>query len=38
MSDQLAASRSLSASHRRVLHLEYASFDLPNGLAWHEAA
>lgn len=33
-----ASSRSTSPKHRRVLHLEYAAFDLPAGLAWHEAA
>jgi ectoine hydroxylase-related dioxygenase (phytanoyl-CoA dioxygenase family) len=33
-----ASSRSQSSRPRRVLHLEYASFALPNGLAWHEAA
>jgi hypothetical protein len=33
-----ASSRSTSARHRRVLHLEYAAFDLPPGLNWHEAA
>ncbi|MFO1488523.1 MAG: phytanoyl-CoA dioxygenase family protein [Verrucomicrobiota bacterium] len=25
-------------NHRRVLHIEYASGDLPNGLEWHERA
>ncbi len=33
-----ASGRSTSQRHRRVLHLEYASFDLPGGLEWHEAA
>jgi hypothetical protein len=33
-----ASSRSTRATHRRVLHLEYAWFPLPDGLAWHEAA
>lgn len=33
-----ASSRATRPGHRRVLHLEYAGFDLPAGLAWHEAA
>ena len=33
-----ASSRSTSARHRRVLHIEYAAFTLPDGLHWHEAA
>lgn len=33
-----ASSRSTSARHRRVLHIEYAAFPLPDGLDWHEAA
>jgi hypothetical protein len=33
-----ASSRSTSARHRRVLHIEYAGFTLPAELAWHEAA
>jgi hypothetical protein len=33
-----ASSRSTSARHRRVLHIEYAGFTLPDGLSWHEAA
>jgi hypothetical protein len=33
-----ASSRSKSARHRRVLHIEYAAFPLPAGLVWHEAA
>lgn len=32
-----ASSRSTSARHRRVLHLEYAAFVLPPNLYWHEA-
>jgi hypothetical protein len=31
-----ASSRSTSPSDRRVLHIEYAAFSLPNGLNWHE--
>lgn len=31
-----ASGRSVSERHRRVLHLEYAGFDLPTGLEWHE--
>jgi hypothetical protein len=33
-----ASSRSTSAQRRRILHIEYAGFALPPGLAWHEAA
>ncbi|MEP6669881.1 MAG: phytanoyl-CoA dioxygenase family protein [Chthoniobacter sp.] len=33
-----ASSRSTSARHRRVLHIEYAAFTLPAELHWHEAA
>ncbi len=32
-----ASSRSTSAKHRRVLHIEYAAFPLPAELQWHEA-
>jgi hypothetical protein len=33
-----ASSRSLSTRHRRVLHIEYASFSLPAELQWNETA
>lgn len=33
-----ASSRSTSPQHRRVLHIEYAGFALPDGLEWPEAA
>jgi hypothetical protein len=33
-----ASSRSTSDRHRRVLHIEYAAFSLPDELQWHEAA
>ena len=33
-----ASGRSTSPRHRRVLHLEFAAFDLPENLHWHEAA
>jgi ectoine hydroxylase-related dioxygenase (phytanoyl-CoA dioxygenase family) len=33
-----ASSRSASERRRRVLHIEYAGFQLPAGLEWHEAA
>ena len=33
-----ASSRSTSTRHRRVLHIEYAAFTLPNELEWNEAA
>ncbi len=32
-----ASGRSVSARHRRVLHLEYAGFTLPDTLEWQEA-
>lgn len=32
-----ASGRSESDGHRRVLHIEYAAFDLPAPLRWHEA-
>lgn len=32
-----ASSRSTSTQHRRVLHIEYAAFQLPDELQWHEA-
>jgi hypothetical protein len=32
-----ASSRSTSDQHRRVLHIEYAGFALPDELQWHEA-
>lgn len=32
-----ASNRSAKPSHRRVLHIEYAGFQLPPGLVWHEA-
>lgn len=31
-----ASAPAVSPSHRRVLHLEYATTDLPNGLRWFE--
>lgn len=31
-----ASARSSRPGRRRVLHLEYAGFDLPDGLEWHE--
>lgn len=31
-----ASGRSTTNRHRRILHLEYAGFDLPAGLQWHE--
>jgi len=31
-----SSGRSKNANHRRVVHIEYASFDLPSGLQWHE--
>lgn len=31
-----ASARSENGRHRRVLHLEYAAFELPPGLSWHE--
>jgi hypothetical protein len=33
-----SSGRSRAVGHRRVIHLEYASFALPDGLRWHEAA
>lgn len=33
-----ASGRSTASRHRRVLHIDYASFALPAGLQWHEAA
>lgn len=33
-----ASSRSASNRPRRVLHIEYAAFTLPEGLEWHDAA
>lgn len=33
-----ASGRSTSTRHRRVLHIEYAGFNLPAALCWHEAA
>lgn len=33
-----ASSRSVSPRHRRILHIEYAAFELPPGLNWHESA
>lgn len=33
-----ASARSASARRRRVLHIEFAGFDLPAPLEWHEAA
>ncbi|NDA69152.1 MAG: phytanoyl-CoA dioxygenase, partial [Verrucomicrobia bacterium] len=33
-----ASGRSTSPRHRRVLHLEYAGFQLPPELEWNEAA
>lgn len=29
-----ASSRCESPGHRRVIHIEYAAFDLPDGLEW----
>ncbi len=31
-----ASSPALSPSHRRVIHIEYSSAQLPDGLQWHE--
>jgi ectoine hydroxylase-related dioxygenase (phytanoyl-CoA dioxygenase family) len=28
--------RSTRAAHRRILHIEYAAFELPSNLTWHE--
>lgn len=33
-----ASGRSTSMCHRRVLHVEYAAFDLPSNLRWHDTA
>ena len=33
-----ASSRSTSDRHRRILHIEYAGIDLPDGLRWNHAA
>ena len=33
-----SSGRSQSKRHRRVLHIEYASFPLPHGLEWYESA
>lgn len=33
-----ASGRSTNTRHRRVLHIEYAAFRLPEELEWHEAA
>jgi ectoine hydroxylase-related dioxygenase (phytanoyl-CoA dioxygenase family) len=33
-----ASSQALAPTHRRVIHLEYASCSLPEGLAWAEAS
>ena len=33
-----ASGRSTSQRHRRVLHIEYAAFALPEELSWHEGA
>ena len=33
-----ASGRSSSSQHRRVLHIEYAGFPLPDGLNWNDAA
>lgn len=33
-----ASGRSVSPCHRRVLHMEYADYDLPDGLEWHDSA
>jgi ectoine hydroxylase-related dioxygenase (phytanoyl-CoA dioxygenase family) len=33
-----ASSRSTSSEHRRILHIEYAAFELPEGLHWHESS
>lgn len=32
-----SSSKSTQPDHRRVLHLEFAAIDLPNGLSWTEA-
>ncbi len=33
-----ASGRSLAQSHRRILHIEFAGFSLPDALRWHEQA
>ena len=33
-----SSSTALNPGHRRVLHLEYSSIDLPGGLKWFEEA
>lgn len=33
-----ASSKSTSGNHRRIIHIEYAGFDLPAPLRWHETA
>ncbi len=33
-----ASGRSTNPRHRRILHIEYAGFQLPHELQWHEAA
>lgn len=33
-----ASSRALQPVHRRILHLEYAGFELPSGLGWAESS
>ena len=33
-----ASSRSTTDRHRRILHIEYAGFTLPEGLHWHDQA
>lgn len=33
-----SSGRSRENSHRRVLHIEYAGFPLPEPLQWHDAA
>ena len=33
-----ASGKSTSQNHRRILHVEYAGFELPSGLCWHESA
>jgi hypothetical protein len=32
-----SSGRSSTQGHRRIIHIEYAGFDLPNGLHWQEA-
>jgi ectoine hydroxylase-related dioxygenase (phytanoyl-CoA dioxygenase family) len=33
-----ASSRSTGGSHRRILHIEFADFDLPSPLRWNDGA